>query len=46
MPDTVYRYTTPGTDLNWLQEYCRTTGLQLGNNLPLTYPFVLQFRWS
>jgi hypothetical protein len=43
VPDTVYRYTTPGTYLNRLQEYCRTTGLQLGNNLPLTYPFVLQF---
>ncbi|QKT08682.1 hypothetical protein HUN08_16815 [Gordonia sp. X0973] len=43
VPDTVYRYTTQGTDLNRLAEYCRTTGIQLGNNLPLTYPFVLQF---
>ncbi len=43
VPDTVYRYTTPFTDFNRLQEYCRTAGLQLGNNLPLTYPFVLQF---
>ncbi|MFT3901291.1 MAG: MaoC/PaaZ C-terminal domain-containing protein [Gordonia sp. (in: high G+C Gram-positive bacteria)] len=43
VPDTVYRFTTGPADLNRLQEYCRTTGLQLGNNLPLTYPFVLQF---
>ncbi|MFT4200844.1 MaoC/PaaZ C-terminal domain-containing protein [Gordonia sp. (in: high G+C Gram-positive bacteria)] len=43
VPDTVYRFTTGPTDLNRLQEYCRTTGLQLGTTLPLTYPFVLQF---
>lgn len=43
VPDTVYRLTTEPADLNRLQEYCRTTGLQLGNDLPLTYPFVLQF---
>ncbi|GED99266.1 MaoC/PaaZ C-terminal domain-containing protein [Gordonia crocea] len=43
VPDTVYRLTLGPAELNRVQEYCRTTGMQLGDTLPLTYPFVLQF---
>lgn len=43
VPDIGYKLTTVPSDLNRQQEYCRTTGLQFGPHLPLTYPFVLQF---
>ncbi|WP_040524359.1 MaoC/PaaZ C-terminal domain-containing protein [Gordonia effusa] len=43
LPDVVYKLTNVPTDLGRQQEYCRTTGLQFGPHLPLTYPFVLQF---
>ncbi|WP_298441829.1 MaoC/PaaZ C-terminal domain-containing protein [Gordonia sp. (in: high G+C Gram-positive bacteria)] len=43
VPDTVYRVENIRVDRDRLREYCRTTGLQYGAQLPLTYLFVLQF---
>lgn len=43
LPDTVYRIENLRVDQDRLHEYCRTTGLQFGSQVPLTYLFVLQF---
>ncbi|KJR09469.1 MaoC/PaaZ C-terminal domain-containing protein [Gordonia sihwensis] len=43
LPDTVYRIENLRVDEAQLKEYCRTTGLQFGAQVPLTYLFVLQF---
>ncbi|MFT3660880.1 MAG: MaoC/PaaZ C-terminal domain-containing protein [Gordonia sp. (in: high G+C Gram-positive bacteria)] len=43
VPDTVYRLENVRVDAEKLGDYCRTTGTQFGDTLPLTYLFVLQF---
>lgn len=43
VPDTVYRLDNITVDRDRLRDYCRTTGVQYGADLPLTYLFVLQF---
>ncbi|EGD53272.1 MaoC/PaaZ C-terminal domain-containing protein [Gordonia neofelifaecis] len=43
LPDTVYRIENLRIDSAQLKEYCRTTGLQFGAEVPLPYLFVLQF---
>lgn len=43
LPDVSYQLNNVEADVNRQQAYCRTTGLQFGPHLPLTYPFVLQF---
>ncbi len=43
VPSTVYRIENVRVDRDRLGEYCRTTGVQYGPDLPLTYLFVLQF---
>lgn len=43
IPDTVYRIENVRVDQAQLKAYCRTTGMQFGSQVPLTYLFVLQF---
>lgn len=43
VPDTVYRLEDIRVDRERLHDYCRATGVQYGQDLPLTYLFVLQF---
>ncbi len=43
VPDTVYRIENVQVDRGRLAQYCHATGLPYGDQLPLTYLFVLQF---
>lgn len=43
LPDHGLEVRDVATDASHLAGYCRTTGLRLGNELPLTYPYVLTF---
>ena len=43
IPDRAVRLEGLRVDLEHLAAYCRATGLRFGDNLPLTYPFVITF---
>ena len=43
LPDTVYTVSNLTTDADQVRAYCSATGLQFGEFLPLTFPFVAQF---